>query len=116
MRIAGIGFRSGTPASVLAEALRRLGPFEALATAEAKGNDPEFQALVRNLTIDLHLVSQDRLAAHARPGSRQAEERFGTGSVAESAALAAAGPGARLVVSKLKGADGRTVVALAETA
>jgi cobalt-precorrin 5A hydrolase len=40
--------------------------------------------------------------------------RYGKGSVAEAAALAACGPGARLLVSRRVGPDGLATVALAE--
>ncbi len=46
--------------------------------------------------------------------SERVAERFGTGSVAEAAALAAAGPGARLVAPRVVSTDGMATAAIAE--
>ena len=114
MRVAGLGFRKGTAVESLRAVLAKVGPFDAIATAATKVDDPGFASLVKELCLPLHAVSQEALAASERAGSGQAKALYGTGSVAESAALAAAGPGARLVVPRVKGPDGKAVAAVAE--
>lgn len=114
MIVAGLGFRRGVSAESLRAAIELAGGAEALATAEDKANEPGLQALVAETGLRLHAVPQMVLAAQGVVGSDRVKALYGTGSVAEAAALAAAGPGARLVVPKLTGPDGRVVVALAE--
>jgi cobalt-precorrin 5A hydrolase len=46
--------------------------------------------------------------------SARVRERFGTGSVAEASALAAAGPGARLLGPRVISGDGLATAAIAE--
>jgi cobalt-precorrin 5A hydrolase len=59
-------------------------------------------------------ITTTALAAHPRPGSDRVRKLYGTGSVAESAALAAAGLKAVLVVTRVTSPDGLAVVAIAE--
>jgi cobalt-precorrin 5A hydrolase len=115
MRIAGLGFRKGVSAESLHAALALIGPFDALATVAAKAQEPGLQRLVSDLGLPFHAVSQQELAASETRGTGLARLFYGTGSVAESAALAAAGPGSVLVTSKRKTPDGMAVVAVAET-
>ncbi len=114
MIVAGLGFRRGVTVESLRAALALVGGAEALATAEDKAGEPGLRQLVAETGLPLHAVPQVLLVAQGVEGSARVKALYGTGSVAEAAALAAAGPGARLLVPKLTGPDGRTVVALAE--
>ena len=71
--------------------------------------------LAQDLGLRVFGVARSDLQAQAVEGSTRVMAEYGTGSVAEAAALAAAGPGARLVHSKRSGPDGMAVAALAET-
>lgn len=111
MRVAGIGCRAGTPAAALRDALTRAealgGRAEALATIAAR------QTEVAALDLPLHLV---RIAGIPTPTqSPRIIALHRTGSVAEAAALAACGPGARITVPRVTSACGRATAAIAET-
>ena len=114
MRVAGLGFRRGASAESLRAALALVGKADALATAEDKVSEPGFSRLAKELGLFVHAVSRADLAAQGIEGSARVIAEYGTGSVAEAAALAAAGPGARLISSRRTGPDGMAVVALAE--
>ncbi len=90
------------------------GPVDAVATV-ADQSPPACRPSPPPLNLPLIAVSQAALAAHDRPGSATGSAAaYRTGSVAESAALAAAGRGARLVVARITSPDGRAVAAIAE--
>jgi len=113
MRVAGFGFRQGAALSSLKAALVQAGGrVDALATAENKVSG--LNKLSVYMGIPAIGISPADLAAHARPGSARVHALYGTGSVAESAALAAAGPNAVLVVARVTSPDGQAVVAIAE--
>lgn len=112
MRVAGFGFRSGTGFDSLMAALSHYGPVDAVATVQAKAAG--LGRVAEHLRVPVLAVSPDELALNARPGSMRVITLYGTGSVAESAALAAAGQGAVLVVGRTTSPDRRTVVAIAE--
>lgn len=130
MLIAGIGCRRGVTGrdvetavtsalGQLAEA-HRDGPrpeLSALATWDLKGGEAGLTAAARSLRLPLALISAERLR-EAAPGietpSRRVEALTGLPSVAEAAALAAAGPGARIVVARI--VSGPVTCAIAETA
>lgn len=116
MRVAGLGFRRGASAESLRAALALVGPADALATAEDKVAEPGFARLAKELALPVHAISRADLAAQGVEGSARVMAEYGTGSVAEAAALAACGPGARLVAARRTGPDGMAVVALAEGA
>lgn len=118
MIVAGFGFRSGVTLDALQDALARAGgavgvTHLATVSAKAKALDP----LAR--TLDLPVVALEAQALCGVPTltrSDRVEGLFGTGSVAEAAALAAAGPGARLRGPRAVSADGTATAALAESA
>lgn len=114
MIVAGLGFRKGVSAESLRAALALVGRAEALATAAGKEGEPGLKRLAQELGLPVHAVPHDRLAAQGIEGSTKSMALYGTGSVAEAAALAVAGPGARLVVGRKAGPDGMAVAALAE--
>ncbi|MCV2882711.1 cobalamin biosynthesis protein [Actibacterium sp. XHP0104] len=116
MKIAGIGFRAGAPLSSLREALALAGAgAQALATADTKARTPQARALAAELGLPLHAIPPADLARQTTlTQSPRVTARFGTGSLAEAAALAAAGPGARLTGPRVQSADGMATAALAE--
>src|SRR5690606_5238640 len=97
MRVAGIGCRADAPLAALQAALdaaeAQAGPVDALATIAARG--PHLAPLAGLRALPLHLVAVEGIATPTQ--SPRILALHGTGSVAEAAALAAAGPGARIV-------------------
>ena len=115
MRVAGFGFRASVSVAALQEVLALAGGNVSLiATAEAKVATPGFQAFARQTGLPVRAIAPDGLRAHRVAGSDLVQRQFGTGSVAESAALAAAGPGARLIGARVTSRDGTAVAAIAE--
>ena len=101
MIVAGFGFRDGAAADSLAaaldDALAAAGldtPPDLLATLPAKAAHPAFLALAERLGLATRAAAPDGRPLITRSPAVLA--RHGTGSVAEAAALAAAGPGGRL--------------------
>lgn len=93
MKVAGIGFQSGTPSRALREALATIGAVERIATAA-----PKVGALAEALGKEVEGVE---VAGVATPTQTRASlAAHGTGSVAEAAALVAAGHGARLLLTR----------------
>ncbi|MEH6774853.1 MAG: cobalamin biosynthesis protein [Cereibacter changlensis] len=111
MRVAGIGFNSRATGASIRDALAQAGGAEALATAETKA------AALRGLAPGLPVrgIAPDDLARQpVLTRSARVAALHGTGSLAEAAALAAAGPGARLLGPRVTSADGRATAAIAE--
>jgi cobalt-precorrin 5A hydrolase len=116
MMVAGIGFRKAAPLSALAEALALAEAAAgcratALATESAKAGAPVMQALAARLGLPILAVSVAGVATPVQSGHVQT--RFGTGSLAEAAALVAAGPEARLLVGRVVSACGMATAAMA---
>ena len=110
MRVAGIGFRAAAGAASVRDALGGA-EVDALATLARKA--PALRALLPDLPVIG--VEEAELAGVATPASSpRIAERFGTGSLAEAAALLAAGPGARLIVTRRISGDGMATAAIAE--
>lgn len=118
MIVAGFGFRDGASAASLRDAYARVGHTAThLATSEAKAQHPAFQTLTAELTLHALPVSPQALAAQTTPTqSDKSRAACGTGSLAEAAALAAAGPGARLLGPRVISGDRMATCALAEGA
>jgi cobalt-precorrin 5A hydrolase len=118
MKVAGLGFRRDVTLASLREALRAAGGTEdlaALATISGKTETPALQLLAREFNVPIRTVSAEMLAAVAT--STQSEfvkARFGAGSVAEGAALAVAGAGARLISKRTVSKDRTATAAIAE--
>ncbi|KEO54828.1 MULTISPECIES: cobalamin biosynthesis protein [Thioclava] len=93
MKVAGIGFQSGTHSRVLREALGAIGAVERIATVAPKAG-----ALAVALGKEVEGVEVAGVATPTQ--SRASLAAHGTGSVAEAAALVAAGHGARLVLTR----------------
>ena len=112
MIVAGVGCRRGAPAPDIETAIRTAltqagiaaNALDAIATAQAKGAEAGIAATVEKLGVRVVLVPEVELkAAGARVTTRSERVLALTGvpSVAEAAALAAAGPSARLVGPRL---------------
>jgi cobalt-precorrin 5A hydrolase len=124
MIVAGVGCRRGALApdieTAIRTALARAGvgadALDAIATAQAKGGEAGIAVAAKSLGVSVVLVPEAELkAASARTTTRS--ERVlaltGVASVAEAAALAAAGPLARLISPRL--VIGAATCALAAT-
>lgn len=120
MRVAGVGFRSAASLASLHEALMAAGGPDGvrlLATVMEKADAPVLLALADMLHIPIQGVAGDVLADIATlTHSPHVAARFKTGSVAEAAALAAAGKGARLLSPRAVSRDGMAVAAIVEIA
>ena len=118
MRVAGIGLRSDASEAALAEAIARAGGApEALATLDSKADHPALRALAARLAVPLHALPVEALRGQpCLTRSARIEARFGTGSIAEAAALAAAGTGATLLGPRQISNDGSATAAIAEGA
>lgn len=118
MRVAGLGFRTGTSVAALREAISAAGggPIDRLATAEDKVTNKPLRALARELGLPVTPVPHAALAATPTPThSPRVAALYATGSLAEAAALAAAGPGARLTGPRAASTDGTATAAIAIT-
>ncbi len=117
MIVAGFGFRSGATIESLRAALALaqsgLPDVTHLATVDDKA--PALRPLAEALRLPLLAVEAERLCA-VPTATRSAASRKarGTGSVAEAAALAAAGARARLLCSRQISADRMAVCAIAQ--
>ncbi len=119
MRIAGLGFRQTATEASLLDALLRAGGaagLSALATAADKAHHPAPRALAESLGLPLRAVSLPEIAAAPAADSPRSPARYGGRSLAEAAALAAAGPGARLLAPRSASADRQATCAIAEAA
>ncbi|SFH44278.1 cobalt-precorrin 5A hydrolase [Palleronia marisminoris] len=113
MIVAGFGFRRAATVESLADALAATdGTPDALATAADKAQ--ALAPLAKRLGLPVHAVPPDALtAARTQTDSAASRTHRNTGSVAEAAALAAAGPGARLLSPRVVSADRMATCALA---
>ncbi|WP_411146180.1 Rv2231c family pyridoxal phosphate-dependent protein CobC [Streptomyces sp. x-80] len=111
--VAGVGASRGVPvaevldlvAATLARAGYASGGVTALATVAARAAEPGLVGAARRLGVPLRSYPAEALAAVPVPApSSTARAAVGTPSVAEAAALLAAGPGAELLVGKRKSA------------
>jgi len=112
MIVAGVGCRRGASATqvgaAIAEALSHAGletgALMLIATAAAKGGEPGIAAAATALRLPLVLVPQAELEAAGSRSVTRSERvvaLWNVPSVAEAAALAAAGPTARLVAPRV---------------
>lgn len=117
MIVAGFGFRSGAGLlslrAALVQAQQGLPPVTHLATASDKL--PALAPLAEALGLPLIGVLPERLVeAPTLTSSAASRAARRTGSVAEASALAAAGPGARLLSPRHISADCMATCAIAE--
>jgi cobalt-precorrin 5A hydrolase len=122
---AGIGLRPGTPEAdieacltqTLAAAGLPAGAVGRLATLASRFGEPGLAAIARARDVELVAIPDEALAgfeAACATRSSRIAGLYGVGSVAEAAALAAAGPGAVLVQPRI--ATSRVTCALARGA
>lgn len=93
MRVAGLGCRRGVDLGEVLAALQGAGPVDLLAVPPAKADEPALRAAAVHLGLPL-VVAEAGAFASARTLTVTAAT--GAPSASEAAALAAAGPGARL--------------------
>lgn len=118
MIVAGFGFKTGTGAESLLnafEAATRGVKVDALATAADKACAEGFVDTARALELAIVAIPSGALEQQVtRTQSAASQAARKTGSVAEAAALAAAGPGATLLRTRCISDDGKATCALAE--
>lgn len=121
MIVAGLGFRASASLDALRDAFLRAGGdrAEALATAADKADAAVFRALAAERALPVHAVALADLAGQpVLTRSARVHTLYGTGSLAEAAALAATAAGhlagARLLGPRAVSADGTATAALAE--
>ncbi|WP_216654781.1 cobalamin biosynthesis protein [Pseudogemmobacter hezensis] len=113
--IAGLGFRTAAQLESLLDALRQAGAQDLrhIAVPAVKARHPAVMQLSR-LGYHLHPVSAAQLTApQTLTDSAASRAAHGTGSVSEACALAALGPGARLIAPREISADGMATAAIA---
>ena len=120
--VIGIGFREQATAQSIGEVLSCVIEKAAmpdattiLAVVGDKAAHPGFLAAARASQLPVETVTPDAMRqadAHIATRSERVVSKRGVGSVCEATALAAAGPSARLVVTRLVSAD-RTATAAA---
>jgi len=116
MIVAGFGFRSETSLAALQDALARAGGAEGvthLATLNRKAPALADLSVVLGLPV-IALAAEALIGQPTLSRSDRVEALQRTGSVAEAAALAAAGPGARLRGRRAVSADRTATAAIAE--
>lgn len=117
MKVAGFGFRKKACIDSLSDALARAGGAEgltALAAPEDKAGAPCLADLAARLGLPIMAVAHTDLASAATlTEAPRVRALRGTGSVAEAAALAAAGPSARLTGPRAISTDRMATCAIA---
>ncbi|AZV77381.1 precorrin methylase [Parasedimentitalea marina] len=122
MKIAGFGFRQNASADDLRAALTLTGCAQpdALASVAHKATAPQLQQLATEMNLPVIALSEDEIASTPTlTCSPRIKARFGTGSLAEAAALVAARKGqphssARLTGPRVKTDNGLATAAIAE--
>ncbi len=120
MIVAGFGFTSAATEASLKDALNRaqdqLGTRAgAVATLADKARSPAFAAFMTHSNLSLSLVAHSLAQSQTTlTRSPAAQAAHGLGSVAEAAALAAAGPGASLLGARTISEDRQATCALAQ--
>ncbi|MAS40317.1 MAG: precorrin methylase [Porticoccaceae bacterium] len=116
MILAGFGCTSRARIESIRDALQQaasMAPVDGLAGLAGKTH--ALCDLARELGLPLVVVTPGRIAGIATPSRSQASlDAHATGSVAEAVALAAAGPGARIVLPRVISQDRLATCALAE--
>jgi cobalt-precorrin 5A hydrolase len=123
--VIGLGFRDEADAQSIGEVLNAAaahaampGRATAIAVPEDKASHPGLCAAAHAARLPIETVAANAMrAADAYVATRSAQvtKHRGVGSVCEAAALAAAGAGARLVVSRIVSADRHATAAAALT-
>lgn len=121
--VIGLGFRDQASAQSIAEVLADVaahaampGVASVLAVLEDKAAHPGLIAAAQATRLPIETVAAEAMRqADARVATRseRVEKERGVGSVCEAAALAVAGPGARLIVTRMVSADRNATAAAA---
>lgn len=118
MKVAGLGFKKNVTLASLREALAAAGGpdgLAAVATVSDKADEEALKLLASECGVPIRAVPAEMLVDIATPTQSQLiTAKFSTGSVAEAAALAAAGPRARLIVTRAISQDRTATAAIAE--
>ena len=118
MKVAGLGFKHDVTRAALREALVAAGGVEglaALATVSDKADSAALKSLADEFNVPIKAVPADMLEGIATPTQSDfIKDKFGTGSVAEAVALAAAGRCARLISTRVVSLDRTATAAIAE--
>ena len=96
MKVAGIGFRQSASVKDLRAALDLTGCAQpdALASITTKASAPQMQKLAADMDLPVIALTEDDIRGVETPtNSNRIQARFGTGSLAEATALAAAKQG-----------------------
>ena len=119
MIVAGFGFRAQADVSSLVDAYHRARDgraAQAVSTLADKAGEPAFQELARALGLPIISVDQTALSSiETASQSVHSQAARGTGSVAEAAALSAAGSGAILLAERVISDDRCATCALAQS-
>ncbi|WP_152464934.1 cobalamin biosynthesis protein [Sulfitobacter sp. THAF37] len=122
MRVVGIGFRAAADLASLQDVLQQVlqiadvTGIDAVATEAAKAREHVFREFAQVLGVPgLGVTTRDLGQMITPTQSERIKDRFGTGSLAEAAALVTAGPEARLVAPRVVSRDGMATAALAES-
>ncbi len=116
MIVAGIGLRKNATVDSLrsALALACADGADTIATPADKSDHPAMVALSQELGLPVRRVSHDDLVAQStETQSERVMEKRGTGSVAEAAALAVAGPNSTLKSARVISEDRMATCAIA---
>ena len=120
MTVAGLGFRAGSSVAslraALDAALQNHGTpiiLIALATAADKAHHPALLQLAAELQLPITPIHLPQMARQAATPSIHVPARYGAHSVAEAAALAAAGPCATLLSRRCVSPDRLATAAIA---
>ncbi|MBD9529361.1 cobalamin biosynthesis protein [Paracoccus sp. PAR01] len=117
MIVAGFGFRASASMASLSDALTRAlggGTVDRLATADDKSTARCFQNFAAASGIPAIGITPDLIAVQLAPTRSPASlQARGTGSLAEAAALAAAGRNARLIGPRVISGDRLATCAIA---
>ncbi|MEM9032078.1 MAG: cobalamin biosynthesis protein [Pseudomonadota bacterium] len=118
MIAAGLGFRRSATFASLFDAYEKASGLalpDCLATASDKAETSAFQALAQATSLPIAQITNASIQAQSTATQSEASSAARqTGSVAEAAALAAAGPGARLLGPRVVSDDRLATCALAE--
>jgi cobalt-precorrin 5A hydrolase len=121
--VIGLGFRDVASAQSIGEVLAGVSLQAArpelatvIAVAEDKAAHPGLLAVVQSARLPVETVAAEAMRQAGTRVTTRSElvlEKRGVGSVSEAAALAAAGPGARLIVTRMVSADHTATAAAA---
>jgi cobalt-precorrin 5A hydrolase len=117
MIVAGFGFRAAATADSLRDSLARASgerQVTVFAAPEDKTQAACLTELAAGMAVSVHAIAADDLSRQQTlTEAPRVRAAHGTGSVAEAAALAAAGPGAKLLAPRSISADRLATCAIA---